>query len=315
MTNSLRLPVSFLVAALVLLVGPVSGQIRGATTGDKMASALRSRRLMNNNNMGGMDDEGESISLADGGDTLPEVYDGVLLEEEATAGPSAGVAEVDVETETPTMEDTETEPPATDPPVEVIETEPPATDAPVEVDETDPPATDPPETDAPEIETSAPGANVSVSIETPPASVVAKFPENEERGDLSDIIDTALAYNRYKTLLSLLKWTGLTVSLQRADEYTLFAPNDDAFPAQGDDLDFFLEQLGTDQMLTLLSYHVVPGTVTALVDGDTLITLEGTPLQITVDDTGAYVNGIAISPGVFAGNGIIYELEEGFLIP
>lgn len=111
----------------------------------------------------------------------------------------------------------------------------------------------------------------------------------------------------FNTLLSLLDSAGMTNRLTGDGPTVLFAPTDEAFAALPADT---LAKIQSDpaMMRDVLSYHIVPGTLSreALASQQILTTLEGSPLTIEPTDGGSFtINGDQ------AGCGCNYELANG----
>jgi uncharacterized surface protein with fasciclin (FAS1) repeats len=108
-------------------------------------------------------------------------------------------------------------------------------------------------------------------------------------------------------------------------EYTLFAPNDGAFLTFLNDQDMSYAQLLADQTLlqNVLSYHLVPGTVTVEdIQGgqNSLQTVNGATLnfgfnsgtsRVTINNGAASVE----QPDIFASNGVVHIIDNVLLPP
>lgn len=80
----------------------------------------------------------------------------------------------------------------------------------------------------------------------------------------TDIVDTAVAAGSFKTLTAALQAAGLVETLKGKGPFTVFAPTDEAFaklPA-GTVADL-LKPENKAKLVAILTYHVVPGNVTA----------------------------------------------------
>ncbi len=79
----------------------------------------------------------------------------------------------------------------------------------------------------------------------------------------ADIVDTAVKAGQFHTLAAALKAGDLIVVLKGTGPFTVFAPTDDAFkklpPGTVENL---LKPENKDQLVKILTYHVVPGAVT-----------------------------------------------------
>jgi uncharacterized surface protein with fasciclin (FAS1) repeats len=113
-------------------------------------------------------------------------------------------------------------------------------------------------------------------------------------------------------LVAAIEAAGLTDALEQAGPITVLAPNNDAFQSLGQsDLTALL---ANPQSLTdRLQFHVVEGSypTSDLSDGQTLTTLEGSDLQVSVDGDTVSVNGAEIvEPDLQAGNGVIHIIDD-----
>ena len=82
--------------------------------------------------------------------------------------------------------------------------------------------------------------------------------------DEKDIVDTAVGAGSFKTLVAAVKAAGLVETLKGDGPFTVFAPTNTAFEKLPDGTVGMLvkpENKGT--LTTILTYHVVPGRITA----------------------------------------------------
>src|SRR3712207_9395966 len=101
------------------------------------------------------------------------------------------------------------------------------------------------------------------------------------RAQEKDIVDTAVAAGSFKTLATALQAAGLVDTLKGPGPFTVFAPTDEAFaklPAGT------VEALLADpaKLQAVLTYHVVPGRVTAtdVANLSSAETVQGAPIAI-----------------------------------
>lgn len=79
-----------------------------------------------------------------------------------------------------------------------------------------------------------------------------------------DIINTAAAAGQFKTLTAAINAAGLTATLESPGPFTVFAPTDAAFAAlPAGTVENLLKPENKAQLVAILTYHVVPGAVTA----------------------------------------------------
>jgi len=147
------------------------------------------------------------------------------------------------------------------------------------------------------------------SVISPAGVAMAQQPQ-------ADIVDTAVAAGSFTTLATALQAAGLVDTLKGDGPFTVFAPTDEAFaklPAGT------LEALLADpaKLQAVLTYHVVPGRVTAA-DVATLssaTTVQGAP--ITIDTSmGVRVNDAHVTQAdVMTSNGVIHVIDTVLLPP
>ncbi len=133
-----------------------------------------------------------------------------------------------------------------------------------------------------------------------------------------DIVDTAVAAGTFTTLATALEAAGLVETLKGEGPFTVFAPTDAAFAAlpEGTVENLLLPE-NKDQLVAILTYHVVPGAVasTALTEGMTAATVNGAEVTFTLEG-GAKINGAVISTAdVAASNGVIHVIDSVILPP
>ncbi len=135
-----------------------------------------------------------------------------------------------------------------------------------------------------------------------------------------DIVSVATASNSFTILTSLLKSAGLVESLQQGGPFTVFAPTDQAFAAVPQET---LQRLqlpeNRDTLIRVLSYHVIPGQLTAnqLRTGE-LNTAEGKPVNVKINSDGSQVtinNAQVTQANIQASNGVIHAVNQVLIPP
>lgn len=132
----------------------------------------------------------------------------------------------------------------------------------------------------------------------------------------SGIPATAQAAGGFNTLLAALNAAGLQAALDGDGPFTVFAPTDAAFAPLP--VNRLLLPVNIPRLQTILKYHVVPGRIFAdqLTNGQTLTTLAGQTLAITISGGSVFVNGNPIlSADVQAANGNIHVIDTVLLPP
>jgi hypothetical protein len=102
-----------------------------------------------------------------------------------------------------------------------------------------------------------------------------------------DIVDTAVAAGNFNTLAAALQAAGLADTLKGKDQFTVFAPTDEAFSKlPPGTVESLLKPDNKEKLKAILLHHVVPGDVTAaqVMKLYSVKTLEGEDVKITVND-------------------------------
>jgi len=126
------------------------------------------------------------------------------------------------------------------------------------------------------------------------------------------IVEVAVAAGSFTTLAAALGAAGLVDTLQGEGPFTVFAPTDEAFAAlPAGVVDALLLEENRDALVSVLTYHVVPGLVAAadVVAGD-VASVEGSHITVSIAD-GVVLNGSAhvVTADVAASNGVIHIID------
>ena len=132
-----------------------------------------------------------------------------------------------------------------------------------------------------------------------------------------DIVDTAVAAGQFTTLARALQAAGLVDTLKGPGPFTVFAPTDAAFAKlPAGTVGSLLAN--PDQLRAVLTYHVVPGRVTAAqVSGiPNAATVQGARLTFAVSGSTVRVNDATVTQAdVMASNGVIHVIDTVLLPP
>ena len=133
----------------------------------------------------------------------------------------------------------------------------------------------------------------------------------------NDIASVAKKAGSFKTLLAAVEAAGLTKILTGEEPVTVFAPTDQAFAALPDGtVESLLKPENRDQLIAILSLHVVSGKVSA---GDALNTkkaksLSNSALKFGIIDGVFKVNNATIvKTDVLCDNGVIHVIDSVLL--
>ena len=130
----------------------------------------------------------------------------------------------------------------------------------------------------------------------------------------ADIVDTAVKAGQFKTLAAALQAAGLVDTLKGTGPFTVFAPTDAAFAAlPAGTVENLLKPENRDKLVSILTYHVVPGRVTAAqVSGmKAAKTVEGSQVAINASGGKVSIDGArVVSADVAASNGVIHVIDK-----
>jgi uncharacterized surface protein with fasciclin (FAS1) repeats len=132
-----------------------------------------------------------------------------------------------------------------------------------------------------------------------------------------DIVDTAAAAGSFSTLAKALEAADLVETLKGKGPYTVFAPTDEAFaklPAAT--LDDLLKPENKARLRRILTYHVVPGRVSAseVVKLRSAQAVSGDTIDITANGATVMVDGARVlKTDIGASNGIIHVIDAVIL--
>jgi transforming growth factor-beta-induced protein len=134
-----------------------------------------------------------------------------------------------------------------------------------------------------------------------------------------DIVEVAVAAGNFKTLAAALEAAGLVETLKGEGPFTVFAPTDEAFAKLDKKLlDDLLKPANKDRLVAILTYHVVPGKVTAadVVKLNKAKTVQGEEITIKVDGNTVMVNNAKVTQtDIAARNGVIHVIDTVILPP
>jgi transforming growth factor-beta-induced protein len=132
-----------------------------------------------------------------------------------------------------------------------------------------------------------------------------------------DIVDTAVSAGEFQTLAAALTAADLVDTLKGEGPFTVFAPTDEAFsklPAGM--VENLLKPENLDQLTAILTYHVVPGAVTAdqVVNLTEATTVNGQSIDISLAASNVMVDGATVvATDIMASNGVIHVIDSVIL--
>jgi uncharacterized surface protein with fasciclin (FAS1) repeats len=133
------------------------------------------------------------------------------------------------------------------------------------------------------------------------------------RASEKDIVDTAVAAGSFKTLAAALQAAGLVETLKGAGPFTVFAPTDEAFAKlPAGTVENLLKPENREKLRAVLTYHVVPGKVTAaqVAKLKTATTVQGSDVKIVTSGGKVKVeNATVVKTDIAASNGVIHVID------
>jgi len=133
----------------------------------------------------------------------------------------------------------------------------------------------------------------------------------------SDIVDTAVAAGTFNTLAAALQAGDLVDTLKADGPYTVFAPTDEAFARLPEGtVEMLLLPENKDKLVAILTYHVVPGKVSAaeVVTMTSAATANGSEVAISVVDETVFINDSrVVATDIQASNGVIHVVDNVLL--
>ena len=147
--------------------------------------------------------------------------------------------------------------------------------------------------------------------------VAASFSSSFAGGHTKDIVDTAVEAGTFATLVAAVDAAGLVETLKGEGPFTVFAPTDEAFAALPEGtVENLLKPENKDQLVAILTYHVVPGNVKAA-DVVTLTSAEtanGSDVRIRVEEQSVFINDSrVVATDISASNGVIHVVDTVIL--
>jgi uncharacterized surface protein with fasciclin (FAS1) repeats len=131
-----------------------------------------------------------------------------------------------------------------------------------------------------------------------------------------DIVDTAVGAKQFSTLVAAVKAAGLVETLKGDGPFTVFAPTDAAFEKlPAGTVESLLKPENKDKLVSILTYHVVPGKVMAkdVVGLSKAKTVQGKSISITVGDGVSVDKAKVVKTDIECSNGVIHVIDSVIL--
>jgi len=164
-------------------------------------------------------------------------------------------------------------------------------------------------------------ADTTVAPAEEPADDMAEEPA-DDMAEPGTIVEVASSTEGFSTLVAAVGAAGLTETLSGEGPFTVFAPTDEAFATALETLGLTADELlaDTETLTSILTYHVVAGEVPSsdvvALDGQSVETVNGASVEITVDGETVMVNDATVTAvDVEASNGVIHVIDAVLLPP
>ncbi len=149
-------------------------------------------------------------------------------------------------------------------------------------------------------------------------SFAQEMAENtEEAADQKNIVELAVETDLLSTLVKAVQAGELVETLQGEGPFTVFAPTNDAFAALPEGtLENLLKPENKDELVKILTYHVVPGAImsTDLSDGQTAETVQGGTIAVSLAGGAVKINDAnVVKADVAASNGVVHVIDKVIL--
>ena len=129
-----------------------------------------------------------------------------------------------------------------------------------------------------------------------------------------DIVDTAVSAGQFNTLVAAVEAADLVTTLKGDGPFTVFAPTDEAFAALPEGtVENLLKPENKDQLVSVLTYHVVPGKIMSsdIAGTATMVeSVQGSELDVDATD-GVTVDGAnVVTADIETDNGVIHVIDK-----
>jgi uncharacterized surface protein with fasciclin (FAS1) repeats len=132
-----------------------------------------------------------------------------------------------------------------------------------------------------------------------------------------DIVDIAASNDQFSTLVAAVKAAGLVETLKSEGPFTVFAPTNEAFAAlPAGTVENLLKPENKDQLIAVLTYHVIPGKVMSSdIAGKTakVETVQGSAISIDATSAVMIDNAMVTTADIITSNGVIHVIDKVLL--
>ena len=155
------------------------------------------------------------------------------------------------------------------------------------------------------------GITIVLLLSIPTFAVAGSYKDSKAS---KDIVDTAIEAGSFSTLVAAIQAAGLVDTLKGSGPFTVFAPTDEAFAKLPEGtVDDLLKPENKEKLQQILTYHVVPGKVTAedVVTLSSAKTVNGKDFKISKSGDDLMIdNAKVIKTDIMASNGVIHVIDQ-----
>ena len=129
---------------------------------------------------------------------------------------------------------------------------------------------------------------------------------------MATIVETAVAAGSFNTLVAAVKAAGLVGTLSGPGPFTVFAPTDEAFAKiPADTIQALLKPEAKNQLIGILTYHVVAGKVMAadVVNLTEAKTVQGQSIAINTANGVKVDSANVVQTDIVCDNGVIHVID------
>ncbi|WP_283130977.1 fasciclin domain-containing protein [Enterovibrio norvegicus] len=144
-------------------------------------------------------------------------------------------------------------------------------------------------------------------------SAQAKHHESMHEKPKQNIVEIAAGNPDFSMLVAAVKAAGLVETLQGKGPFTVFAPTNEAFAKlPAGTVESLLQPENKDQLVAILTYHVVPGKVMAkdVVGLTEATTAQGSVISIDTTNGVKVDNANVVATDIEASNGVIHVIDS-----
>jgi uncharacterized surface protein with fasciclin (FAS1) repeats len=141
----------------------------------------------------------------------------------------------------------------------------------------------------------------------------SKSDKSDAKSDAKDVVETAVAAGKFKTLAAALKAADLIDTLKGPGPFTVFAPTDEAFEKlPAGTVEELLKPENKEKLKAILTYHVVAEKATSkdVAGMKSAKTVNGKQLKIRVKDGEVMVDKATVTKAdIETSNGVIHVID------